>query len=158
MKGHFELRPNIKSVNMEEASIFARKGKRVTADTYGERKASRPVVIVETKAKTHRIVAPTQGKRAEVAVWKKRLRSMNALKGQPSVLEVMNTASVAPAPVKKVKWTMSKVQKVMRLKENGNHRVSMWKLTNNMGVKKYFVSRKAAMLFRDTFNAYMKGK
>lgn len=158
MKGHFELRPNVKSVNMEEASIFVRKGKKVTADTYGEKKASRVMVVVESKNKTHRIVTPTKSHRQSVGVFRRSLRSMYGLKGQPTITEVMSQKPIEPKPMKKVKWSMTKVQKVMRLKESGNSRVSMWKVTNNFGVKKYFISRKAAMLFRQTFDTYMKGK
>ncbi len=158
MKPVYEFRPNMKSVNLEVAAQYTTKGLPDTRKAYGEKRAGRVMVVVESKSKTHRIVAPTKTKRMDVGVFRKSLRSMYGLKGQPTVLEVMNQKPVEPKPMKKVKWTMGKVQKVMRLKETGNSRVSMWKVTNNFGVKKYFVSRKAAMLFRQTFDAYMKGK
>ena len=158
MKPVYEFRPNMKSVNLEVAAQYSTKGLPDTRKAYGEKKASRAVVVVESKVKTHRIVAPTRTKRMDVGVFRKSLRSMYGLKGQPTITEVMTTKPVEPKPMKKVKWSMTKVQKVMRLKESGNSRVSMWKVTNNFGVKKYFVSRKAAMLFRSTFDTYMKGK
>ena len=158
MKPVYEFRPNMKSVNLEVAAQYTTKGLPDTRKAYGEKRASRIMVVVESKAKTHRIVAPTKTKRNEVGMFRKSLRSMYGLKGQPTVLEVMNQKPVEPKPMKKVKWSMTKVQRVMRLKESGNSRVGMWKVTNNFGVKKYFVSRKAAMLFRQTFDAYMKGK
>ena len=151
MKPVFEFKPHMRSVNLESAAQYSTKGLPDTRKAYGEKKASRIMVVVETKNKTHRIVAPTRTKRNEVGMFRKSLRSMYGLKGQPTVLEVMNQKPVEPKPTKKVKWSMNKVQKVMRLKESGNSRVSMWKVTNNFGVKKYFVSRKAAMLFRNNY-------
>jgi hypothetical protein len=151
MKPVFEFRPNMKSVDLENAAQFSTKGLPDTRKMTGEKRASRPMVVVVSKVKTHRIVAPTSTKRSEVGVFRKSLRSMNGLKGQPTALEIQSVKPVEPKPVKKVKWSMTKVQRVMRLKEEGNHRVSMWKVTNNFGVKKYFVSRKAAMLFRQNY-------
>lgn len=151
MKPVYEFRPNMRSINLESAAQYSTKGLPDTRKMSGEKRASRVMVVVESKSKTHRIVAPTRTKRNEVGVFRRSLRSMYGLKGQPTITEVMSVKPVEPKPVKKIKWTMSKVQKVMRLKETGNSRVSMWKVTNNFGLKKYFVSRKAAMLFRQNY-------
>ena len=158
MKPVFEFKPNMRSVNLESAAQYSTKGLPDTRKAYGEKKASRVMVVVESKSKTHRIVTPTKNHRQSVGVFRRSLRSMYGLKGQPTITEVMSQKPIEPKPMKKVKWSMTKVQKVMRLKESGNSRVSMWKVTNNFGVKKYFISRKAAMLFRQTFDTYMKGK
>jgi hypothetical protein len=158
MKPVYEFRPNMKSVNLEAAAQYSTKGLPDTRKMSGEKRASRVMVVVESKSKTHRIVAPTKSHRQSVGVFRRSLRSMYGLKGQPTITEVMSVKPIEPKPTKKVKWVMSKVQRVMRLKEEGNHRVSMWKVTNNFGVKKYFVSRKAAMIFRQTFDTYVKGK
>ena len=153
MKPVYEFRPNMKSVDLESAAQYSTKGLPDTRKMSGEKRASRPMVIVESKSRTHRVVTPTKSHRESVGVFRKSLRSMYGLKGQPTITEVMNAyrSDVKMKPTKKVKWSLTKVQKVMRLKEEGNHRVSMWKLTNNFGVKKYFVSRKAAMLFKSNF-------
>jgi hypothetical protein len=158
MKPVYEFRPNMKSVNLEVAAQYSTKGLPDTRKAYGEKRAGKAVVIVESKSKTHRIVGQTKPKRMDIGVFRKSLRSMYGLKGQPTITEVMSVKPIEPKPMKKVKWSMTKVQRVMRLKEEGNHRVGMWKVTNNFGVKKYFVSRKAAMLFRSNFDTYMKGK
>lgn len=144
MKNTITFNPAIKvrSIDLEAANIFVRKGKRVTADTYGERKASRVMVIVESKSGTIRKVTPTINQRIDMRVMKTSLRSLNGLKGQTPVVEVK------PIRVKPTKWTITKVQKVLR-QTNGNKRVTMFKLSNNKGTRKYFVSRKAAMFFRD---------
>lgn len=147
MKHTIEFNPNIKvkSVNMEEASIFARKGKRVTADTYGERKASSPIVIIHSKAGVIVRSGRTVQKRNEGKTVKRVLRQLNGVFGQVKTTPVVEVVK----PVKKTKWVITKVQKVMRTQESDNKRVVMFKLTNNKGLRKYFVSRKAAMFFRD---------
>lgn len=131
----------VKSVNLEEASIFARKGKRVTADTYRVGKAGAPMVILTTPMGTIKVVnGRTKDKRNACKSYKKALRDMTPKVEAPVV--------VAPK-VKPTKWTLTKVQKVMRLGATGtgNKRVSMYKVENNKGVRKYFVSRKAGQLF-----------
>lgn len=147
MKHTIEFNPNIKvkSVNMEEASIFARKGKKVTADTYGERKASAPMVIIHSKAGVIVRSGRTAQKRNEGKTVKRVLRQLNGVFGQVKTTPVVEMVK----PVKKTKWVITKVQKVMRTQESDNHRVVMYKLTNNKGVRKYFISRKAAILFRN---------
>jgi predicted house-cleaning NTP pyrophosphatase (Maf/HAM1 superfamily) len=147
MKHTIEFNPNIKvkSVNMEEASIFARKGKRVTADTYGQRKASVPMVIIHSKAGVIVRNGRTIQKRNEGKTVKRVLRQLNGVFGQVKTTPVVEVVK----PVKKTKWVITKVQKVMRTQESDNHRVVMYKLTNNKGLRKYFISRKAAILFRN---------
>jgi GR25 family glycosyltransferase involved in LPS biosynthesis len=74
------------------------------------------------------------------------LKSLNGLKGQTIQTPVVEVVKKS----KPVKWSVTKVQKVMRLSEAGNKRVTMYKVTNTAGLKKYFVSHKAARLFVKT--------
>lgn len=145
MKNTITFNPaiRVRSIDLEAANVFVRKGKRVTADTYGEPKASRVMVIVDSKAGVIRKVTPTRNQRQDMRVMKTSLRSLNGLKGQTPIVEI------TPVKVKPTKWTITKVQKVLRVQESGNKRVTMFKLSNNKGIRKYFVSRKAAMFFRD---------
>lgn len=141
MRPVYEFRPHMRSINLEEASIF----KQIPANKGRQRKAGVPIVIIESKSGTIRKVARTKSARESARVMKTTLRSLNGLKGQVKTTPVVEVVK----PVKKTKWVITKVQKVMRTGISNNNRVVMFKLTNNKGVRKYFVSRKAAMLFRD---------
>lgn len=141
MKNTITFNPAIrmKSVNLEEASIFARKGKRVTADTYRVGKAGAPMVILNTPMGTIKVVkGRTKANRESAKIYVRSLRSMSPVKETPAPKVVK---------VKPTKWTLTKVQRVMRTQESGNHRFTMYKVENNKGVRKYFVSRKAGQLF-----------
>lgn len=142
MKPVYEFRPNMRSINLEESAIF----KQIPANKGRQRKAGVPIVVINTKAGVIRQAARTSQKRDEMKRVKSVLRELNGVFGQVRQTPVVET----PVKVKPVKWSVTKVQKVMRLKESGNKRVTMYKVTNTAGLKKYFVSHKAARLFVKT--------
>lgn len=126
----------MRSINLEEASIF----KQIPANKGRQKKAGVPIVIIQTKSGVIRKVARTAQKRSEMKQVVKNLRSLNGLAGQTK------SVVVEVKPVKPTKWAITMVQRVMRMID-GSKRVKMCKVTNNKGVKKYFVSKKAAKLW-----------
>jgi hypothetical protein len=139
MRPVYEFRPHMRSINLEEASIF----KQIPANKGRQKKAGVPIVVIHTKSGVIRKVARTAKKRAEMKQVRNVLQQLNGLKGQNGPIQI--TAVKVETPIK---WKYTMVQRVMRTTD-GNRRVKMCKLTNNKGVRKYFVTKKAAKFFVD---------
>ena len=149
MKPVYEFRPHMRSINLEESSIFVNvpvNKSRQPLVRRPNRKAGVPIVVIESKSGTIRKVARTKSARQSARVMRLSLKSLNGLKGQTIQKPVVKVVKKQ----KPVKWSVSKVQKVMRTAESGNKRHTMYKVTNTAGLKKYFVSFKAARLFVKT--------
>jgi GR25 family glycosyltransferase involved in LPS biosynthesis len=117
---------------------------RVTAQRL--RKHGAPVAIVFSKSGELRYTARTADQRNAARVVKQSLRDMNGL--NEALTQRVKPVIVEQKPVKvaKLKFTITKVAKPFRTGESGNKRVTMWKVESK-GIRKYFVSRKAAQHF-----------
>ena len=149
MKPVYEFRTHMRSINLEESAIFVNvpvNKSRQPINKRPNRKAGVPIVIIESKSGVIRKVARTKSARESAKIMRMSLKSLNGLKGQTIQTPVVEVVKKS----KPVKWSVTKVQKVMRLSEAGNKRVTMYKVTNTAGLKKYFVSHKAARLFVKT--------
>lgn len=106
------------------------------------RKNGAAVFVVPSKSGDIRLKARTTEQRARAKRMQSTLRELNGLK----VAAVVISPAPVAKPAAKLKFSITKVRKPFRLQESGNKLVTMWK-AEAKGVRKYFVTRKAAAAF-----------
>ena len=94
MRPVFEFKPYMRSVNLEEASIY----KQIPANKGRQKRAGVPVVEIHTKSGVIRKVARTKTARNEMKRVYRVLRELNGLKSQ----------TVLSQPAKPIEWKIGR--------------------------------------------------